>query len=1442
MNIPMKKAFGGLLLFLLLFLAGTALGEISTNLRKETTYNPSNKKVETETYLDDYGNPVVAEDKGYCTVRYRYGIKNRVERIELLDQYGQLTNCKAGYAFCEYSYSYRQQTGVAYYNVFGKPATGPQGFHREENTWLNDRYLQSTWRYDTNGNPVGLHRLTDYVQVGSKYKVLTDTWYNVQDELATGPDGYARLEYDYVGGNASRIAYFSADGNPYLNKKVGYATMLSEYDNAGRVIKERYLGRESELIAGPKGYSQITYSYPAQDYRLEMYYKADGTLYYNSNEICGLLRKLGQKNKVVEEQYFVDEGVRGNCKAGYSKVTRFYNMKGKVQNERYYDTTDRFTIVPSLGYAEVHYIYHNGKTLERTEYYGVDRNPIRCAKGYAVINYVLEGSVVTEMDYLDVDGRTLVNCDKGYAKVVYTNNSDGRHLREQYFDSMGRPFVMEKNADEIRYEWDGANKISESYWQEGQPVNGPDLYHEVQNVYNVNGKAIRTIYFNREGRLVNIAKGYAALENEYNSDGAVMCTKYYDAQGNLIKTPGKEYAFIRTISMKDLNLMGTDTAFTLDAGEEETEGEEEEGEDLGEPVQETAGDDLWANSTIAEVRVNGMLVSGMSEDGEEGEGIIEEAPAGAVVEYHGTDGKLMMLSSGYAYLVRTNNDRGLVKTEAYYDADGNPVMLKAGYASLEREYDVNDRLSRESYFDAEGNKALRAEGYHSVKRVNDGSGNPAILTYWGLDGEPVMSTAGYHRIERTFKDSNHATEEAWFDTEGNPQVLKDTYSSIRRSFDAKGNTTDERYFGPDGQPIACNNYYDEICRVFNDKNKAIRTEYRLNGSLVLNKNGYAVMCQNYDEKGLVASEWYLGTREEPVMCAKGYQWIDRTYKDSKHITSEAWFDLDWQPVAPSDLYVRVERVFDERGNRLEERYYGADGKPTACKAGYDEIRSSYNDANQAVRIEYLLEGWYFSLKDGYSIIEREYDEQGLVATERYYGADGNPTNNAKGYHRIDRTWMDSKHATSEAWFDTEGKPVTNGNTYVSVQRQFDGNGNTLWEIYYNEENQPAPCKAGYDGIQREFNEKNQAVAIRYWLGGEAFAVAEGYAEIRRAYDEAGNVASESYFGTQGEPVKHKNGYHRIDRTWQDEKHATSEAWFDTEGNPTKLSDTYVKIVRAFDERGNAFDTVYFGPDGRTIACKAGYDEERAAFNDKNQKISSEYYLEGSPVLNSNKVARVDREFDAAGNVSRETFYGTGWEPVLCKDGYAGRTRVFDDKKRVILENRFNVDGKPMAWGKDTYCGMGTEYDEQGNAAVLKYYDGDGNPIACSAGYEMIWRRFNENKKVIYETYHDHTGAPMAKTNGVFQTTYDYDEKNRVVQEQYYGAEGQPVRCSGGYFTVTRVYNDQGKVTEEAYFDENNQPALRDGQYCKVVRTYDKDGKVATEQFLLPDGSETAKAN
>lgn len=1431
----MKKTILCLLALFLVLLAGTALGEISTNLRKDIVYNAAGK-VERETYLDSNGNPVVADDKGYATMRYFYNKGNQLIQVELQDAFGVPITGKDGYATIKYTYSLKKLTETAYYDAQGNPGTGPEGFSKEVTEWALNRFHLSTWRYDKAGNPVGLHRITEYTSIGkASYKVVSDTWFNAAGEMATGPDGYARVQYEYSGQNTAKISYLNADATPYYYKKVGYATMISDWKN-GQLKSERYLGRENELIAGPKGYAQVVYTHTGNEWRLEMYYNSDGSLYFTKNGICGLQRKLGPRNRVIEEQYFIGEGVRGDCTAGYSRVTRSYSKKGKVLIERYYDARDRKTIPDSLGYHEVRYTYFRGSYTQQAAYYDTEGNLMRCNKGYAVMDYTLtqEGKV-TQVVYLDRDGRTPVNSDKGYARIIYGLNQDGRTVVERYFDANGNPYVAEKNADEIRYEWNGANKTSESYWQDGMPVNGPDLYHEVQYTYNAGNKVIRTIYFNREGKLTNCAKGYAAIENEYNTSGVVMATKYYDAQGQLMLTPGKEYAFVRTIQTKDLRLVGSDAV--IEEEEEETT-ESDEDDELPE------GSDPWARGSLIEEATGSDEPTWMSSDagiGEEGEEGEEKAPDGAIVEYHGTDGKLMMLAAGYAYLVRTNNDQGLVATEAYFDTEGNPVTLKAGYAKLEREYDINLLLSKESYFDAEGNKVLRTEGYHYYKRINDQKGNPMILTFWGLNDEPVMSTAGYHRIERIWLDSKHATEEAWFDTENNPQVAKNnTYVAIKRQFDANGNTVDEIYLDPDGNPIACKDGYDEIYRVFNEKNKATRTEYRLDGALVLNKSGYAVVCQTYDDKGLVASEWYLGINEEPVMCNKGYQWIDRTWMDSKHATSEAWYDADWNPVAPSDLYVRVERTFDERGNKTDERYYGPDGNLTLCKAGYDEVRTTFDDNSRAIRIEYLQQGWYVNLKDGYAVIERTYDSQGLVASESYYGADGKPAKHSKGYHRIDRTWLDSKHATSEAWFDTEGNPVTTGNTYVKITREFDDKGNTVVEQYRDPEDKLIACKAGYDEIRREFNEKNQASVIRYYLAGEPFVLKEGYFEMHRAYDEAGNVASESYFGADGAPVMHTSGYHRIDRTWQDSKHATSEAWFDTEGNPKNLKDTYCKIIRAFDERGNAFDIMYFGIDGEPIACKAGYDEERSAFDDKNRRISVECYLDGKRTLNVNNVSRIDMEYDEKGNVNHEIYFGTGNEPVLNKAGYREVRKVFDDKKRVTFEAWFNLDGSPMVKSKETYCAQGTEYDENGNAAVLKYYDGDGNPTSCANGYEMIWRRFNDRKKVVYETYHDHTGAPMEKKNGVYQTTYDYDEKDRVIQEQYFDADGQPTLCKAGYCRVVRTYNEQGKVIEEVYLNTNNEYALRDGKYCRIVRTYNADGKVETERFLLPDGSEVPK--
>ena len=100
----MKRWVGGVLLAVIVSIAGLAGAEVSTNLRIRKDINPSTKQVIAETYVDEAVNPVVASDKGYATIRYTYITKRDVSRIELLDAEGNLVNGREGYARIEKRY------------------------------------------------------------------------------------------------------------------------------------------------------------------------------------------------------------------------------------------------------------------------------------------------------------------------------------------------------------------------------------------------------------------------------------------------------------------------------------------------------------------------------------------------------------------------------------------------------------------------------------------------------------------------------------------------------------------------------------------------------------------------------------------------------------------------------------------------------------------------------------------------------------------------------------------------------------------------------------------------------------------------------------------------------------------------------------------------------------------------------------------------------------------------------------------------------------------------------------------------------------------------------------------------------------------------------------------------------------------------------------------
>ena len=118
-----------------------------------------------------------------------------------------------------------------------------------------------------------------------------------------------------------------------------------------------------------------------------------------------------------------------------------------------------------------------------------------------------------------------------------------------------------------------------------------------------------------------------------------MATLYYDVYGSLMQMPDKEYAYVRTISAADKEILNR-TGMIRQEEPEETD-EENPG----------TTDDAAPDQMEKETR--------------------ESISSGLVyVEYYGTDGRLMNLPDGYATIERTLNEAGKTIGEAYFDQNG----------------------------------------------------------------------------------------------------------------------------------------------------------------------------------------------------------------------------------------------------------------------------------------------------------------------------------------------------------------------------------------------------------------------------------------------------------------------------------------------------------------------------------------------------------------------------------------------------------------------------------------------------------------------------------------------------------------------------------------------------------------------------------------------------
>ena len=137
---------------------------------------------------------------------------------------------------------------------------------------------------------------------------------------------------------------------------------------------------------------------------------------------------------------------------------------------------------------------------------------------------------------------------------------------------------------------------------------------------------------------------------------------------------------------------------------------------------------------------------------------------------------------------------------------------------------------------------------------------------------------------------------------------------------------------------------------------------------------------------------------------------------------------------------------------------------------------------------------------------------------------------------------------------------TPGKTYTQITDIMDNARHVVEERYYAADGSIVACEDGYAIMRKEYDDNGNVVSTAYFdTADQPFLVEKlGYASISESgeqklrrcqytYDENKNIASEEFFDAEGTPILSADGYHKGVYTWDDAKHKLTERYYGIDG-------------------------------------------------------------------------------------------------------------------------------------------------------------------------------------------------------------------------------------------------------------------------------------------------------
>ena len=380
------------------------------------------------------------------------------------------------------------------------------------------------------GMGAGCARAEGAWQQTVKYgKVVEETWTEADGTVSAGPEGYARVTYDYEKSDTTE-RYWDAEGNPYRmaggyygrtvtrdgkrqitgityldaeGKRAltdwGYARVRTDWTSFGEIKFVMYYGMEKSPVTVPAlGYAGIRTEFRGKTMTRRTYLDPQETPTDSAEGYAVVIQRINKKNQVLGISYEHADGSPATGRDGWSRCEKTLDKKGREISTKYY-TADGTLTDRGAGYAWEETEYSgNNETL--TTRYDLAGEKIETAGGYTTLRREWSDDLVVRESYLNAAGERILNRD-GIGAVHYSYDSEGRVVRVQYEDLKGKPMAR----------------------MEG--------YAGYQDTLDENGVLVKREYLDVNGRKANRAEGYAEVRYSYDAAWRLVGEQKYDVNG-----------------------------------------------------------------------------------------------------------------------------------------------------------------------------------------------------------------------------------------------------------------------------------------------------------------------------------------------------------------------------------------------------------------------------------------------------------------------------------------------------------------------------------------------------------------------------------------------------------------------------------------------------------------------------------------------------------------------------------------------------------------------------------------------------------------------------------------------------------------------------------------------------------------------------------------------